>query len=59
MDILVVLMMELCWVSLMVLFRELEMALFMNQHWESHLDLPMAKWLALIRASYPDLLIVK
>ena len=34
------------------------MEFLMDQHWESHLDLPIVKYLAWIKASYSDLLMV-
>ena len=39
--------------------RKLEMAFLRDKHWESHLNLPMVKRLALMKASYLDLLMVK
>ena len=53
-----VLMKELYWFLLMVLYREPGMAFMRDQHWDSHLDLLMVKRLDLMKESYLVLLMV-
>ena len=45
-------MLELIWVLLMVLLMVIQMSYLRDKHWKYHLDLLMAKHLALMKALY-------